>query len=145
MLIPVPPRDCYDVPVEGRYRATCIEARESTHKTLKGMEKCLLVIWALPDLSDESNRYLVGKNYPISLANGSALRNDLRTWFGHDVDARDFDTQTLPGKEGIVTVVQIHNEGRPKPCCWVSSVESGAKGEWAKQIGPRFHAGRLHG
>ena len=55
------------------------------------------------------------KTMKPKLAKDSTLRNDLRTWFGHDINARQFDTATLKGKEAILTVQDIENEGWAKP------------------------------
>ncbi len=121
MLIPVPPRDTYNVE-PGRYRATCIDIREIEDKHHYG-QKLLRIVWELSDLPDENVRYLVGKNYEPSLAKDSTLRHDLRSWFGHDINVRQFDTSTLKDKDAIVTVQHIENEGRPKPYCWVAKIE----------------------
>ena len=122
MLIPVEPIDSFDVE-PGRYRATCTEVREIEKQTRKGTEKFLRLIWELDVPGADNVRYLAGKNYKPSLAKDSQLRSDLITWFGHDINVRQFDTATLKGKEAIITVQHIENEGRDKPFCWVSRVE----------------------
>jgi hypothetical protein len=122
MLLTVPPKESFDVE-PGRYRATCTETREVEKQTRNGTEKFLRIIWELQSPGSENIRYLAGKNYKPSLARDSQLRNDLITWFDRDINARQFDTGTLKGKEAIVTVQHIENEGRDKPFCWVSRVE----------------------
>ena len=122
MLIPVPPEDCYDVD-EGRFRATCDDVKEIEKQTPKGNTKFQRITWELHVPSPDNVRYKVGKNYEPTLAKGSTLRNDLRAWFGHDIKARNFDTDTLKGKEATITVQHIENEGRDKPFCWVAKVE----------------------
>ena len=122
MLIPVEPRDSFDVE-PGRYRATCTEVREIEKQTRKGTEKFLRLIWELDVPGTDNVRYLVGKNYEPTLAKNSPLRNDLTTWFGHDINARQFDTATLKGKEAVITVQDIENEGHANPYHWVAKVE----------------------
>ncbi len=132
MLIPVPPKDCFDVE-PGKYPATCIETREIEKQTPKGSEKRLRIIWELNVPGSDDVRYLVGKNYEPTLARNSLLRNDLTTWFGRDVNARQFDTATLKGKSATVTVHHIENEGRAKPYCWVAKVEPPINEDEAEQ------------
>jgi hypothetical protein len=48
MMIQIPPRDSYDVET-GRYRATCIDAKEIQKQTRKGSEKFLRLTWELPN------------------------------------------------------------------------------------------------
>ena len=122
MLIPVEPRDSFDVK-PGRYRATCTDTREVEKQTRKGTRKYLRLVWELDIPGAENIRYLAGKNYEPTLAKDSVLRNDLRSWFGHDINARQFDTATLKGKEAIITVQDIENEGWPKPYHHVARVE----------------------
>ena len=114
MLIPVEPTDSYDIE-PGRYKATCTEVREIEKQTRKGTQKYLRIVWALDILNSENIRYLAGKNYEPTLVKDSTLRNDLISWFGHDINARHFDTATLKGKEAILTVQDIENEGWAKP------------------------------
>jgi hypothetical protein len=122
MLLSVEPRDSFDVE-PGRYRATCTDIREIEKQTRKGTQKFLRIIWELDTCGRENVRYLAGKNYEPTLAKDSAFRNDLITWFGHDINARNFDTATLKGKEAIVTVQNIENEGWDHPYHWVAKVE----------------------
>jgi hypothetical protein len=122
MLIPVEPIDSFDVE-PGRYRATCTEVREIQKQTRKGTQKNLRIVWELDIPSSENIRYLAGKNYEPTLAKDSVLRNDLRSWFDHDINARQFDTATLKGKEAILTVTDIENEGHANPYHWVARVE----------------------
>lgn len=122
MLISIPPTDSFDVE-PGRYRAACTDTREVEKQTRKGTERFLRLIWELDIPGSENIRYLAGKNYKPSLAKDSPLRNDLISWFGKDINARQFDTATIKGKEAIITVQHIENEGRDKPFCWVSRVE----------------------
>jgi hypothetical protein len=121
MLIPVEPTDSFDVE-PGRYEATCVDARENEKRTAKGPKTYLRIVWELKGSANKSVRYLVGKNYEPSLAKDTELRDDLESWLGC-FDARQFDTKTLKGKEANVTVRHIHNEGRPRPFCFVSKVE----------------------
>lgn len=122
MVLSVEPRDSFDVE-PGRYKAKCADSREIEKQTRKGLQKFLRIIWELDTGGRENVRYLAGKNYEPTLARDSTLRNDLITWFGHDINARSFDTTTLKGKEAVITVQHIENEGRDKPFCWVSRVE----------------------
>jgi hypothetical protein len=122
MLIPVPPKNSFDVE-PGRYAATCIDAREFEKETRKGSAKLLRLIWELHIPGADDVRYLVGKNYEPTLARNSKLRNDLITWFGHDINVRQFDTATLKGKDATITVQHIDNEGFSEPYCWVAKVE----------------------
>jgi hypothetical protein len=122
MLISVPPRDSFIVE-PGRYRATCIDAREIEVQTVRGSEKRLRLIWELHIPGAGETRYLVGKNYEPALARGSKLRNDLVSWFGHDINTRQLDTATLKGKDATITVQNIENEGYAEPYCWVAKVE----------------------
>jgi len=122
MVIPVPPRDSFDIE-PGRYRATCTEIREIEKQTRKGTQKNLRIVWELDIPTSENIRYLAGKNYEPTLAKDSTLRHDLRTWFGHDINARQFDTATLKGKEAILTVQDIENEGWANPYHHVAKVE----------------------
>ena len=122
MMIQIPPRDSYDVET-GRYRATCIDAKEIQKQTRKGSEKFLRLTWELQIPSAENVRYLAGKSYEPTLTKNSELRNDLRNWLGHDFKAGKFDTATLRGLEATITMLQIENEGWPKPYCLVAKVE----------------------
>ena len=122
MLIPVPRKDTYDVE-PGRYRAICTEAREIHKMTSKGSQRQLRVIWELETSGDDDLRYLVGKSYEATLTSNSQLRNDLRTWLGHEFKPGQFDTATLKGKAATITVEHIWNEGWAKPYCWVAKVE----------------------
>src|ERR1035441_3952370 len=108
MLISVDPRDSFDIE-PGRYKATCTEIREIEKQTRKGTQKYLRLTWELDLPGDENVRYLAGKNYEPKLTKDSALRNDLRSWFGHDIKVRKFDTATLKGKEAIITVQDIED------------------------------------
>ena len=142
MIISVEPRDSFDVE-PGRYRATCTEVREIEKQTRKGTEKFLRLIWELDVPGAENVRYLAGKNYEPTLAKDSVLRNDLRSWFGHDINARQFDTATLKGKEAIITVQDIENEGWPKPYHHVARVEPlvDEDAEDARSISPKVVCG----
>ena len=122
MLIPVEPRESYDVE-PGRYKAKCIDVRDKDIPTRKGTVKGQRIVWELDIPGADNVRYLVGKNYEATLARNSKLRNDLITWFGHDINARQFDTATLKGKEAILTVEDIENEGWAKPYHLVAKVE----------------------
>ena len=122
MLIPVEPIDSFDVE-PGRYKATCIDVRDKDIPTRKGTVKGQRIVWEIDVPGNENVRYLVGKNYEPTLAKNSPLRIDLTTWFGHDIKVRNFDTATLKGKEAIVTIQDIVNEGRDKPYHWVAKVE----------------------
>ena len=122
MVIPVPPKESYDVE-PGRYHALCNDVRERDRNPRTGIEKGLRIVWELKIPGNENTRYLVGKNYEATLARNSLLRNDLISWFGHDINTREFETATLKGKAAIVTVQHIENEGWAKPYCWVARVE----------------------
>jgi hypothetical protein len=117
MLISADPTDSYDV-LPGRYQAVCIDSREIA----KGSRSFLRLVWALNESANPNVRYLVGKNYEPSLRKGSELRNDIDSWLGDQIDVRSFDTDTLKGRTADVTVKHIHNEGHPKPFCWVSEI-----------------------
>jgi hypothetical protein len=121
MIISVPPTDSYDVE-PGRYRAVCIEARDFTKNTDQGPKQQLRIIWQLTDPPEQHIRYLVGKNYDPSLTKGSDLRTDLQSWLG-PLNVPKFNSDTLKGKEAVVTVRHIHNDGQPKPFCWVSEIK----------------------
>jgi hypothetical protein len=125
MLIPVEPRDSFDV-APGRYRARCTDTREIEKQTRKGTQRFLRLIWELDVPGAQNIRYLVGKNYEPSLAKDSPLRNDLRSWLGHDINVRQFDTATLKGKEAIITVQDIENEGWGNPYHHVAKIEPAA-------------------
>ena len=122
MLIPVPPEDCFIVE-SGRYKAICAEAKDLEKSTRKGIKKYVRITWELQIASEENIRYMAGKNYEPSLTKGSQLRNDLISWFGQNINVRNFETKTLVGKEATVTVHQIENEGWDAPYCWVAKVE----------------------
>jgi hypothetical protein len=122
MLIPVEPIDSFAVE-PGRYNATCIDVRDKDIPTRKGTVKGQRIVWEIDVPGTDNVRYLVGKNYEPTLAKNSPLRNDLTTWFGHDINARQFDTATLKGKEAVITVQDIENEGHANPYHWVANVE----------------------
>jgi hypothetical protein len=122
MLLSVEPRDGFDVE-PGRYKAKCTDIREIEKQTPRGTKKFLRLIWELDTGGRENLCYLAGKHYEPTLATDSTLRNDLITWFGHDINARSFETATLKGKDAVITVQHIENEGRDTPFCWVSRVE----------------------
>jgi hypothetical protein len=122
MLIPVEPIDSFDVE-PGRYKATCIDVRDKDIPTRKGTVKGQRIVWEIDVPGTDNVRYLVGKNYEPTLAKNSPLRNDLTTWFGHDIKVRNFDTATLKGKEAIITVQDIENEGWENPYHAVVRVE----------------------
>lgn len=143
MLISVEPRESYDVE-PGRYRAKCIDTREVEKQTRKGTQKYLRIVWELDIPGGENIRYKAGKNYEPTLAKDSTLRHDLRTWFGHDINARQFDTATLKGKEAILTVHDIENEGWAKPYHHVAKVEplvDEEDAEDARSISPKVVCG----
>ncbi|MEI6396202.1 MAG: hypothetical protein WCT12_34490 [Verrucomicrobiota bacterium] len=122
MLIPVEQTDTFDVE-PGRYRATCTESRVIQKQTRKGSANRLRIIWELNIPGSENIRYLVGKSYEPTLTKDSSLRNDLRSWFGHDINARNFDTSTLKGIKAIITVKDIENEGWDNPYHSVAKIE----------------------
>ena len=122
MIISVDPRDSFDIE-PGRYRAICTEIREIEKQTRKGTQKYLRLTWELDIPGAENIRYLAGKNYEPKLTKDSVLRNDLRSWFGHDIKVRNFDTATLKSKEAVITVQDIENEGWENPYHAVVKVE----------------------
>ena len=122
MLIPVEPTESYDVE-PGRYRAKCVDVRDKDIPARKGTVKGQRIVWEIDVPENHNVRYLVGKNYEATLAKHSTLRHDLCTWFGHDINARQFDTTTLKGKEAILTVQDIENEGWANPYHHVAKVE----------------------
>jgi hypothetical protein len=142
MLIPVEPTDSYDIE-PGRYKATCTEIREIEKQTRKGTQKNLRLVWELDIPGTENVRFLAGKNYEPTLAKDSTLRNDLRSWFGHDIKVRNFDTATLKGREAIITVQDIENEGHANPYHWVAKVERlvDEDAEDARLISPKVVCG----
>ena len=100
------------------------------------------IVWEIDVPGNHNVRYLVGKNYEATLAKHSTLRNDLRTWFGQDINAHQFDTATLKGKEAILTVQDIENEGWANPYHHVAKVEplvdeDGEDAEDARSISPQ--------
>ena len=119
MLLSVEPRDTYDVE-PGRYHAVCVDVRETENKRQRG-QKLLRIVWEVkvPGNHTGTVRYLVGKNYKPTLAKDSQLRNDIVDWFGHEINAKQFDTATLKDRPAIVTIRQIENEGWSKPFCHV--------------------------
>ena len=121
MLLLVEPRDSFDVEA-GHYRATCIEVREIENKRKPG-QTLLRIVWELKGAGKDNARYLVGKNYEPSLSQDTTLRNDIMSWFGHDINARQFDPTTLKGQEATVTILLIENEGWEKAYRWVAKVE----------------------
>jgi hypothetical protein len=121
MLLSVEPRESFDV-APGRYRATCIDVREIENKRRKG-QKLLRIVWELKIVGTENIRYLVGKNYEPTLTKDSTLRDDICSWFGHDINARQFDTATLKNQDATVTIQLIENEGWEKAYRWVAQVE----------------------
>ena len=121
MLLSVEPRDSFDVEA-GRYRATCIDVREIENRRKPG-QKLLRLVWELKSAGKDNVRHLVGKNYEPTLAKDSTLRNDIMSWFGHDINARQFDTASLKGQDATVTIQLIENEGWDKPYRWVAQVE----------------------
>ena len=145
MLIPVEPTESFDVE-PGRYRAKCVDVRDKDIPTSKGTVKGQRIVWEIEVPGNHNVRYLVGKNYEATLAKHSTLRNDLRTWFGQDINARQFDTATLKGKEAIVTVQDIENEGWAKPYHHVAKVEplvdeDAEDAEDARSISPKVVCG----
>ena len=122
MLIPVEARESFDVE-PGRYKAKCIDVRDKEIPTGKGPVKGQRIVWEIDVPGNDDVQYLVGNNYEATLAKNSLLRNDLISWFGHDIKVRQFDTATLKGKEAILTVQDIENEGWPKPYHHVARVE----------------------
>ena len=145
MLIPVEARESFDVE-PGRYRAKCIDVRDKEIPTRKGTVKGQRIVWEIDVPGNDNVRYLVGKNYEATLAKNSPLRNDLITWFGHDINARQFDTATLKGKEAIITVQDIENEGRANSYHWVARVEplvdeAAEDAEDARSISPNVVCG----
>jgi len=94
MLIPVEARESFDVE-PGRYKAKCIDVRDKEIPTRKGPVKGQRIVWEIDVPGNDNVQYLVGKNYEATLAKNSLLRNDLISWFGHDIKVRQFDTATL--------------------------------------------------
>ena len=92
MILSVEPRDTFDVE-PGRYHALCVDVREIENNRQRS-KKLLRVIWEVkvPGNNNGTVRYLVGKNYEPTLAKDSQLRNDIVDWFGHEINARQFDT-----------------------------------------------------
>jgi len=123
MVIPVPPKDSFDVE-PGRYAAKCIDVRERSQLERKASNKRLRIVWEVKVPGGaESVRYLVAKNYEPTLTRHSELRDDLISWLGHDIQARTFDTATLKGREATITVTNIENDGWEKPYCYPALIE----------------------
>jgi hypothetical protein len=74
---------------------TRIDVREKDISTRTGTQKRLRIVWELAIPGTENTRYLVGRNYEATLTGNSLPRNDLVSWFGHDINVRAFDTATL--------------------------------------------------
>ena len=92
MVIPVPPKDSFDVE-PGRYAAKCIDVRERSQLERKASNKRLRIVWEVKVPGGaESVRYVVAKNYEPTLARHSELRDDLISWLGHDSLRASFNT-----------------------------------------------------
>ena len=122
MLIHVPPTESFDVP-EGRYNAVCDDTYDIHKSTDKGPKTFLRVIWRILDSPDPNVVYMAGKSYEPVFAKNSQLSNDLHSWFQQDIKPGPFDPHCLPGLKATLTIAHIHNEGYPKPYCYVAKVE----------------------
>jgi hypothetical protein len=122
MLIHVTPKGLYDVP-EGTFHAVCVEVYETYNKCLNPPAKSLRIVWELPDIQIDSVPCRASKMYHPSLAEGSMLRRDLHSWFGTDLKTGMFNTQTLVGKPGTLTIKHLSRPGRQRPALRVTSIQ----------------------
>ena len=71
--------------------------------------------------------FLAGKNYVDDLSSGTALRNDLFSWRGHDltqgeIQAGAIDTNHFVGKLADIRIVHIENADFAKPFVSIKAI-----------------------
>ena len=72
-------------------------------------------------------RYVAGKNYDISLAKGSQLREDLASWRGFDLtdqelEAGAVDFERFVGREADIAIRHITNDSHKDPFCHIAGI-----------------------
>jgi hypothetical protein len=120
MKIEIPSERIYQVP-QGNYRAvlTAVQHLESRGK--------IRFFFEIIDKHPKLGRYAAGKNYDISLAKGSQLREDLARWRGHDLteeelEAGAVDFEGFVGREGDLEIRHITNESHTTPYCHIAQI-----------------------
>jgi hypothetical protein len=120
MNINIPLENCFQVP-EGNYKAVLTAIHH-----LAAKDKVRFV-FEIIDKHPKRGRYVAGKNYDISLAKGSQLREDLASWRGHDItdeelDAGAVDFEKFIGREGDIQIRHVANESHKQPFCYIATI-----------------------
>lgn len=120
MNINIPLENCFQVP-EGNYKAVLTAVYH-----LASRDK-LRFVFEIIDKHPKRGRYVAGKNYEISLAKGSQLREDLGSWRGHDItdaelDAGTIDFEKFIGGEADISIIHIANDSHSTPFCHIATI-----------------------
>jgi hypothetical protein len=117
MTVIIPYEPSFDVP-EGRYRAVLTKVIELKHK-----DQVRLIF----DLMVPGKRYVAGKNYNISLENGTPLRHDLISWRGRDFTEEEiknaqFDLNSMLGQQADLLLTHTRKDGYKKPFVGIAKI-----------------------
>jgi hypothetical protein len=120
MKIEIPSERIYQVP-QGDYRAVLTAVQ---HLTSRGKVRFFFEIISK---HPKRGRYAAGKNYDISLAKGSQLREDLARWRGHDLteqelEAGSVDFERFVGREADIVIRHIPNGSHKDPFCHIAEI-----------------------
>lgn len=126
-MIEVPKERSFDVD-PGQYRAvlkSVILLKDK--KTKKGHQDNVRLVFDIKSAGKGCVQYCAGKNYEPSMALGSDLREDLKSWRGHDLTADELnvgavDLEKLIGSEADLNIGNIENSGHSKPFVFIQEI-----------------------
>ena len=95
-------------------RAVCVDVTPpETVQTDWGPKDKFKLVFEVEAEREDGNRFAVwSRGYTVSLHEKSALRKDLKQWFGRDLNAQElseFDTESLVGRPAFLVIT--HSEG----------------------------------
>jgi hypothetical protein len=128
-------KSSFDVP-EGHYRAKLLRIAPPPKFANR-----IRLVYEIQTPSHEEFQYLAGKNYRASLASKSILRQDLKSWRGHDLTeeemaAGSIGLEKMIGREADVEIRHVYTSELGKP--FVELAKISPPGTWVYDSAASF-------
>jgi hypothetical protein len=122
----------------GYHPAICTGLWQLNERAADGQQMVRLGFEVFPNAGDPNRTYKAGKNYPSSLAPGSALREDMENWLGDAPFSKEgeFDTDQLVGQPALLLMKHYQNEGYPQPYVYIAHIAPAVERVQARVIVP---------
>lgn len=103
----------------GTHQAVCVDVLDKGMKPNKfkggALQHKVSVVWQIDELRDDGKRFLLYKQYTLSLHEKATLRLDLESWRGRPFTREEemgFDVETVIGANCLINVQHNTSEGK---------------------------------